>query len=99
MKIVKLMLILIKTWKWKSGPGGMTSAAGWKYNLPLLWRAMLLKRYHWDEDQDGDEDGDGLDHEDDKEKYEDDNKDDMDAMVIICERLTCVLILTKVPRD
>ena len=70
--ILIIMLILIKTWKWKSGPGGMTSAAGWKYNLPLLWRAMLLKHYQWDEDGDGDEDvvkdNYDLDNVDDEEK-------------------------------
>ena len=36
-----------------------------------------------------------LDHEDDEEK----DKDNGDGMIIIYERLTCVLILTKVPRD
>ena len=36
-----------------------------------------------------------LDYEDDEEK----DKDNGDGMIIICERLTCVLILTKVPRD
>ena len=60
---------------------------------------MLLKQNQWDEDQDGDEDvvkdNYNLDYEDDEEK----DKDNGDGMIIIYERLTCVLILTKVPRD
>ena len=80
----------------------MTSAAGWKYNLPLLWRAMLLKHYQWDEDGDGDEDvvkgNYDLDNVDDEEKDKDNDRD-KDGMIIIYECLTCVLIQTKVPRD
>ena len=57
---------------------------------------MLLKQNQWDEDVV--KDNYDLDNVDDEGKDKDNDRD-KDGMIIIYERLTCVLILTKVPRD